>query len=497
MSAVSAARTREFFVRADGGYQIIKRVREMCIFARQDLTKDPPYSRLDLLTCRNVLIYMEPVLQKRVMTVLHYALKPHGFLMLGKSESISGFSELFTPVGRKHKIYSKKSSGNRPALDLPSASPKHAPAETSESPDTPARFDPQKEADRIVMSHYAPAGLVASSDLQILNFRGNVAPYLSPSPGQASLSLLRMVRPEFAVELRTAIHRAGKQDIPIRKEGILIKRNGHLNEVNLEVVPFKGQADERFYLVLFQESRVPDSEESATPASKAKSPRNGQLEAARLQRELQTTKGHLQSIIEEHEATNEELKSANEEVLSSNEELQSTNEELETAQEELQSSNEELVTINEQLQNRNQELSQLSDDWTNLLSGLNIPVVMLGKDRRIRQVHGAGRKASEPAPDRHRPAHPPHPAEREDPRRGRADRGGDGQRKPEGTGDSGSRRPVVLAAAAAVPDRGQPDRRRADDFRRHSRPQDDAGGVAGRRTVSPRRSWSRPERWSW
>ena len=391
MSAVSAARTREFFIRADGGYQIVKRVREMCVFARQDLIKDPPYSRLDLLTCRNVLIYMEPVLQKKVISVLHYALKPHGFLMLGKSESISGFSELFTPVGRKHKIYLKKSSGTRPALDTPAAHPKHALAETSET-DTPARFDPQKEADRIIMSHYVPAGLVASSDLQILHFRGNIAPYLSPSPGQASLSLLRMVRPEFAVELRTAIHRAGKQDVPVRKEGILIKRNGHLNEADLEVVPFKGQGDERFYLVLFHESRVADSEEPATPASKSKSPRNGGLEVARLQRELQTTKGHLQSIIEEHEATNEELKSANEEVLSSNEELQSTNEELETAQEELQSSNEELVTINEQLQNRNQELSQLSDDWTNLLSGLNIPIVMLGKDRRIRRFTAPAEK---------------------------------------------------------------------------------------------------------
>jgi len=391
MSSVSAARRREFFVRADGGYQIVKRVREMCVFARQDLTKDPPYSRLDLLICRNVLIYMEPVLQKRVMAVIYYALKPHGFLMLGKSESISGFSELFTPVGRKHRIYTKKSSASRPALEMPAPSPKHLPAEESEM-DTPARFDPQKEADRIVMDHYAPAGLVASSDLQILNFRGNVAPYLSPSPGQASLSLLKMVRPEFGVELRTAIHRAGKQELPVRKEGILIRRNGQLNEVNLEVVPFKGQGKERFFLILFQETHVPDSAEPGPPASKSKSSRHGRLEVARLQRELQTTKGHLQSIIEEHEATNEELKSANEEVLSSNEELQSTNEELETAQEELQSSNEELVTINEQLQNRNQELSQLSDDWTNLLSGLNIPVVMLGKDLRIRRFTAPAEK---------------------------------------------------------------------------------------------------------
>jgi two-component system CheB/CheR fusion protein len=387
MSAISGARTREFFIRADGGYQIRKPVRELCVFARQDLTRDPPYSRLDLLTCRNVLIYMEPVLQKKVMTALHYALKPQGFLVLGKSESITGFSELFTPVGRKHKIYSKKSSADRPAFDLPAAHPGHASAEASGT-DTSARFDPQKEADRIVMNHYAPAGLVVSGDLQILHFRGNVAPYLAPSAGQASLSLLRMVRPEFAIELRTAIHRAGKQEVPIRKEGLLVKRNSRLNEVTLEVVPFKGQADERFFLVLFQENHVLDSAEPASPAKSL----SGGKEAARLQQELQTTKAHLQSIIEEHEATNEELKSANEEVLSSNEELQSTNEELETAQEELQSSNEELVTINEQLQNRNQELSQLSDDWTNLLGGLNIPVVMLGKDQRIRRFTSPAEK---------------------------------------------------------------------------------------------------------
>jgi two-component system CheB/CheR fusion protein len=385
MAGISRERQRQFFVRADGGYQITKSVREMCIFARQDLSKDPPYSRLDLLTCRNVLIYMEPVLQKKVMTIFHYALKPTGFLVLGKSESISGFSELFTPVGRKRKIYSKKPSAGRPGFDPAAAHPRRVPSESVERPDATARFDVQKEADRIVMSQFAPAGLVASRDLQILHFRGNIAPYVSPSPGQASLSLLRMVRPEFAVDLRTAIHRAGKQDVPIRREGIVVKRNGHLCEVSLEVFPIKGAEGERFFLVLFQESRVPDSETPGTTPSKAKSSRRSEMDLARLQRELQSTKGHLQSIIEEHEAVNEELKSANEEVLSSNEELQSTNEELETAQEELQSSNEELVTVNEQLQNRNQELSQLSDDWSNLLSGLNIPVVMLGKDRRIRR----------------------------------------------------------------------------------------------------------------
>ena len=279
---------------------------------------------------------MEPVLQKKVMAIFHYALKPSGFLVLGKSESISGFSELFTPVGRKRKIYSKKVSNIRPGFDLAATHPKRMPPDAAEMPESAARFDVQKEADRIVMSQFAPAGLVASDDLQILHFRGNVAPYLSPSPGQASLSLLRMVRPEFAVELRTAIHRARKQDVPVRTEGVVVKRNGDLNEVSLEVVPLKGPASERFFLIIFQETRVQDSAAPGTPASKAKSSRRGEMDVARIQRELQTTKGHLQSIIEEHEATNEELKSANEEVLSSNEELQSTNEELETAQEELQ-----------------------------------------------------------------------------------------------------------------------------------------------------------------
>jgi two-component system CheB/CheR fusion protein len=392
MSGLSRERVRQFFVRSDGGYQIIKALREVCIFARQDLAKDPPYSRLDLLTCRNVLIYMEPVLQKRIMTIFNYALKPTGFLVLGKSESISGFSELFTPVGRKRKIYSKKSSDTRPGLDLPAARPKQAPPESLARPDVPPRFDAQKEADRIVMNHYAPAGLVASDDLQILHFRGNVAPYLAPSPGRASLGLLRMVQPEFAADLRAAIHRARKQQRPARKDGILVKRNGHVNELSLEVVPFKGDAGEWFFLVLFQESRVADAEVPGAAASTKKSARDNGMDAARLGRELQSTKEHLQSIIEEHEATNEELKSANEEVLSSNEELQSTNEELETAQEELQSTNEELVTTNEQLQNRNQELSQLSDDWSNLLSGLQIPIVMLGNDRRIRRFTSPAEK---------------------------------------------------------------------------------------------------------
>lgn len=384
VSEISPGRLQRFFVHTATGYQIVKSIREMCIFARHNLGNDPPFSRLDLVSCRNVLIYMGPALQKKIMTIFHYALKPSGYLLLGKSESVGGYAELFVAAGRKHKIYLKKATPSRPVFDLPPAELEEA-VRKEQKAETPPKFDVQREADRIVVNHYAPAGLIANDSLQILHFRGQVASFLSPSPGEASLNLLRMVRPEFAVELRTAVHRAHKQQGPIRKEGILTKREGRLYDVALEVIPIQGEMKEAYYLVLFDERRCPEADGKVSGSKKLSKAQ--ELETARLERELQSTKEYLQSIIEEQEANNEELKSANEEILSSNEELQSTNEELETAKEELQSTNEELVTVNEQMQSRNLELSQLGDDLTNLLGGVNIPIVMLGLDHRIRRFN--------------------------------------------------------------------------------------------------------------
>ena len=383
---VSAERLRRFFVKVTGGFQIAKSLREMCVFARQDLAQDPPFSRLDLISCRNVLIYMGPVLQKKVMGIFHYALKPAGFLMQGKSESISGFTDLFTVIDREHKICSKKPGEPSPVLDLSTAPGyERVLGAPSGKPEKEGRFDVQREADRIVLSQYAPAGLVVNENLHILHFRGQCSPYLSPPPGQASLGLLRMVRPEFVVELRTALHHAKKQEIAVRKEGIRVHRDGQLWDVSMEVVPIKSDLGERFFLVLFQETpeREPAGAKGGGRAPASVSRQSG--EDARLRRDLQATKESLQSMIQEQEAINEELKSANEEALSSNEELQSTNEELETAKEELQSTNEELVTVNEQLGNRNFELAQLNDDLTNLLSSVNIPILMLSGDWRIRR----------------------------------------------------------------------------------------------------------------
>ena len=279
--------------------------------------------------------------------------------------------------------------------------------------ETQPRFDVQKEADRFVLSQYAPAGLIVNENLQILHFRGDSSPYLSPSPGEASLGLLRMVRPEFAVELRSAIHRAKKQEIAVRKEDIRVQRDGHPWDVCLEVVPLKGDLGERFFLVLFHET---PAREPAGPQASVREPGKRQLlDDARLRMELQTTKANLQSIIQEQEAVNEELKSANEEALSSNEELQSTNEELETAKEELQSTNEELVTVNEQLQNRNSELGLLNDDLTNLLSSVNIPILMLSGDWRIRRFTPQAEKLLNLLPWRCGAAHRPCAAEHRDP----------------------------------------------------------------------------------
>jgi two-component system CheB/CheR fusion protein len=196
LGEISPERLRRFFVKADGEFRITKSLREMCVFARQDLAQDPPFSRLDLISCRNVLIYMGPVLQKKVMAIFHYALKPTGFLMQGKSESISGFTNLFTVIDREHKISAKRASEPSPAFDLSSAAGyERAMGSAAGKTETQSRFDVQREADRIVLSQYAPAGLIVNESLHILHFRGQCSAYLSPPPGQASLGLLRMVRP--------------------------------------------------------------------------------------------------------------------------------------------------------------------------------------------------------------------------------------------------------------------------------------------------------------
>ena len=386
---VSQERLRRFFVKTPRGYQVIKSIRDVIVFARQDIAKDPPFSRLDLISCRNLLIYLGAPLQKKVIPVFHYALKPTGFLLLGTSETIGPFADHFTLIDKKNKIYAKKPTALRPAAF---ARPEHeADREAARRVfPAPGSFDVQKEAERVLLAKFAPAGVIVNSDLEIMQFRGHTGPYLEATPGLASLNLSKMAREGMLVDLRGALQKAKKTDAPIKKHGVEVRTNGGTHEVDLEVIPLRGPTPgERYYLVLFQESK-PDVEvvppRGAGKVGKTGRPaeRAARRQVGLLKHELAQTKSTLQSVIEEQDTTNEELKSANEEILSSNEELQSTNEELETAKEELQSTNEELITVNEELQNRNLELSIAHSDMLNLLASVNIPVLMLGNDLRVR-----------------------------------------------------------------------------------------------------------------
>ncbi len=388
---VSPERLRRFFIKTPNGYQIIKSMRDKFVFARQDVSKDPPFSRLDLISCRNLLIYLGAFLQKHIIPVFHYALRPTGFLLLGSSETIGAFADHFTLLDKKNKIYAKRATTLRLPLEFSGMSEydagRIARKGVYEEP-TPG-FDMQKEADRILLSRFAPAGVIVNSDYEIVQFRGRTGPFLEPTPGQASLSLLRMAREGLLVDLRGALQKAKKNDAIVKKEGVEVRSNGGTHDVDIEVIPLRGPTPaERYYLVLFQASKPETQPEKVKlPAARVrlKAERGSQRQLSQLRHELTQTKSTLQSVIEEQDTTTEELKSANEEILSSNEELQSTNEELETAKEELQSTNEELTTLNEELQNRNMELSVAHNDMLNLLASVNIPILMLGNDLRVRR----------------------------------------------------------------------------------------------------------------
>lgn len=388
VSEVSPERLSRFFLRLDGGYQINKSIREMCVFARQNVAKDPPFSNLDLITCRNLLIYLGPELQKRVIPTLHYALKPDGFLMLGGSESLGAFSDHFLLMDKKYKIYQKKRTANR--LITYFTGTEHVnlrPGAVRNTTPPPNSLTIEKEIERVLVKRFVPASIVVNEEMEIVQFRGRTGAYLEPAAGHPTFSLSKMAREGLLVDLRAALSKAKKTNSPARAQGVRVKSNSHTREVDLEVIPVRGQnSAERFYIVVFEEGGQKAVSEHLERGKRGLKPKpHVSRENERMKRDMDQLREQLQALIEEHETTSEEFKSANEEVLSANEELQSTNEELETAKEELQSSNEELTTLNEELQNRNTELSLANNDLINLLGNVNIPVVMVGNDLRIRR----------------------------------------------------------------------------------------------------------------
>jgi PAS domain S-box-containing protein len=386
---VSENRLRRFFSSYNGNYQVTKPIRDMCIFAKHDITADPPFSNLDLISCRNVLIYFDSYLQEKALPTLHYALKPNGFLVLGESESIGKSTDLFEPINKKRVIYVKKKGQTAAAFGLGVPVP-YTRKNLSKEPDRKDLMTLLKEVvDRLLTTEYAPATLLVNNNSDILVFRGQVTPYLSPESGTASLNLAKIIRKELRNEVQTAVYKARKENKMIKEEAVSFESEGQPRTINIQVFPLRiSQYDEPFFLVVFEDVSSAAAhlrqaiELTATPGGRANL-KDRQIRE--LQVELDSTKHSLQNIIEAQEATNEELRAAMEEVQSSNEELQSTNEELETAKEELQSGNEELKTLNEELKNRNQALAQLNDDLANLVRNVDVGVVMVDCDLRIRR----------------------------------------------------------------------------------------------------------------
>ena len=388
-SEVSPERLRRFFTKEDRAYRIQKSVRDLCVFARQNITVDPPFSRVDLVSCRNVLIYMSPALQERLLPVFHFALNPQGFLVLGVAETVGPFGGLFELVDRTHKIYRRKESPHRPQLAFmadewlagaavrPSGGAGHPP-------------DVQREADRLTLGRYAPPSVLVNADFEVQQFRGRTAPFLEVPPGQPTANILRMAREGLALELRSALTEAKAARVPVTREQLHVSDGGRDLEFTLRILPVTAApSQEPCLLVLFETRDWPVWSPVTLPAQGVPADRD----VAWLRQELASSKNYLQSILDAQDSANQELRAAHEEVLSSNEELQSTNEELETTKEELQSTNEELTTVNEQFQNRNRELDALADDLSNFIGSADVPMVTVGRDLAIRRITPAAQRA--------------------------------------------------------------------------------------------------------
>ena len=392
LAEVSPVRLSRFFDRGEGGYRIGKRIRDLCIFVRHDLTRDPPFAKLDLICCRNLLIYLDADLQRRVVPVLHYCLVRPGYLFLGQSEAIVGFRDLFAPLDKEHRIFMKVGDSQRMSYPVTSGRQVEPTAIRASSDRPLPGREAQRQAD-LLLARFAPPGVLVNEHLEVIQFRGRTGAYLESPPGKPEGNVLRMAREGLVGRMRAALERARAQNLTVRQENLQIDTDTGTRSIDLEVIPLAGfsGAAERFFLVLFHEldaSRAgarASVEPGAPPAPVAGPARSGLEEISRLKGELVATKDYLRSIVAEHQGTTDELAAANEELLASNEELQSTNEELQSAKEELQSTNEELNTVNDELRTRNVDLDQIAGDLVNVLASVDIPVIIVDMKLRVRR----------------------------------------------------------------------------------------------------------------
>jgi two-component system CheB/CheR fusion protein len=380
VAEISASRLEKFFTKLDGHYQIEKSIRDMCVFSVHNLMKDPPFSRIDLVSCQNVLIYIEAAPQRRILQAFHYALKPTGFLLLGKSETIGSATDLFEATEKDVRLYRKKQLTKLSILDfsrrshfVPSMAGKLIPEHRTEG-------DVENEFDKILLSMYVPASVLVNKDMDILRFRGPTAQFFQPASGKASLNLLKMLKEELIFEARGLFQKAKKSNEAVTKDGISLDSTQQF--VTIEINPIKAGKD-FYYLIVFKtQSALPH--EIKVPKIKKGDQRTRIM---KLEQALKDARIQLRTTTEDFDVAREELQSANEEIQSSNEELQSINEELETSKEELQSANEELTTINEELQNRLDELKDSHDYTRAMVETMHGPLVVVSGQMRVRTAN--------------------------------------------------------------------------------------------------------------
>ncbi len=401
LETVSPKRIQRFFTKADGNFRVNKEIRDMCVFTQHNILSDPPFSRLDFISCCNLFIYLDTPAQKKVVNTFHYALNNNGFLMLGKSENISQSANLFISSNNKHKIFTRKmdSSSHR----LPDLSPRYVKQTTTAKyfpkvhPDNSRQplgknsfnnQDLDNAIDSVLVSDYMPSSVVINHQMEIVQFRGTTDVFLTHPKGKATFNILKMARPEIAFELRSEILRVIKSKQRVRKSGIELKINSVIKIISFEIAPLAADWHEPLLLVIFTEheqvevySRQSDKRNNNSPAKDRR--------IKKLEQELAAAHADALSFSHEQEAFTEELQSANEEVVSSNEELQTVNEELETSKEEIESANEELTTTNQELQTRNDLLNESYEYSNAIVSTMHEPMLVLGKDLCVKSANKA------------------------------------------------------------------------------------------------------------
>ncbi len=398
---LSASQLENYFTKNSGGYEVKKLIRDMCVFAPHNFLKDPPFAKMDLISCRNVLIYMDTFLQQKAFATFHYALKDTGFLLLGKSESVGTSSDLFLQVAKKEKIFSRKQVQGRfrHITTEPKEEVLTKKTKTIAKPQA-TQTDFKKSAEAIMISK-APASVVVNDQMDIVHIHGDLTPFLKTPQGKPTHNLLSMARDGLTFELRNAIHKASKDKIAVTTENIPLQINTSLNDPNsdqevqgkqtlvaMEIIPITDTV-ERHYLIRFEKIIIPKAKEGKSTSSVKTKAGEAEKRNKQLEKELAYNREDMRSITEDMEAANEELQSANEELQSSNEEMQSLNEELETSKEELQSTNEELIIVNQELLDKQDQLGAARLYSESIVSTIRHPLIVLDKFLCIKTANAA------------------------------------------------------------------------------------------------------------